>query len=156
MQGSMPNGLGAALDAMNLGEAAGVSGEMSGQPGASGRASGTGSSSGQASTPISRDHSVKYSARHSPRIQHHQTVSTNDAGAHSSPTHTTGRLEGGESRQGSVSGGSDYGGSERSAVNGVGSGVLDGGDFDEDGGSLTKQLAETAQGVREMSRELGT
>lgn len=38
----------------------------------------------------------------------------------------------------------------------MGSGVLDGGDFDEDGGSLTKQLAETAQGVREMSRELGT
>lgn len=29
------------------------------------------------------------------------------------------------------------------------------GEFDEEGGSLTKQLAETAQGVREMSRELG-
>lgn len=28
-------------------------------------------------------------------------------------------------------------------------------DDDEEGGSLTKQLAETAQGVREMSKELG-
>lgn len=35
-----------------------------------------------------------------------------------------------------------------------GSGLFDA-DYDEDGGSLTRQLAETAQGVREMSRELG-
>jgi NAD+ kinase len=28
------------------------------------------------------------------------------------------------------------------------------GDYDEEGGNLTKQLAETAQGVREMSKEL--
>lgn len=38
-----------------------------------------------------------------------------------------------------------------------GSAILDGDliDDDEEGGSLTKQLAETAQGVREMSKELG-
>lgn len=29
------------------------------------------------------------------------------------------------------------------------------GEYDEEGGNLTKQLAETAQGVREMSKELG-
>ena len=47
--------------------------------------------------------------------------------------------------------------SDRSSPVG-GSAILDGDliDDDEDGGSLTKQLAETAQGVREMSKELGT
>jgi NAD+ kinase len=38
----------------------------------------------------------------------------------------------------------------------MGSALQDGDGFDdEDGGSLTRQLAETAQGVREMSKELG-
>ncbi len=39
----------------------------------------------------------------------------------------------------------------------MGSTILDGDlvEDEEDGGSLTKQLAETAQGVREMSKELG-
>jgi NAD+ kinase len=37
---------------------------------------------------------------------------------------------------------------DRSETNGVD-------EYDEEGGNLTKQLAETAQGVREMSKELG-
>lgn len=47
--------------------------------------------------------------------------------------------------------------SERSSSTGVGSAILDGDlmDDEEAAGSLTKQLAETAQGVREMSKELG-
>jgi NAD+ kinase len=48
--------------------------------------------------------------------------------------------------------------SDRSSVNGQLSGSAIDGDFlddEEEGGSLTKQLAETAQGVREMSKELG-
>jgi NAD+ kinase len=46
--------------------------------------------------------------------------------------------------------------SDRSSQVG-GSTILDGDfiDDEEDGGSLTRQLAETAQGVREMSKELG-
>jgi NAD+ kinase len=44
--------------------------------------------------------------------------------------------------------------SDRSSVNG--SAALDGDTMDEDeAASLTRQLAETAQGVREMSKELG-
>ncbi|WRT70195.1 uncharacterized protein IL334_007189 [Kwoniella shivajii] len=53
--------------------------------------------------------------------------------------------------------------SDQSSINGNGSGkfsgsaILDGDlvDDSEEGGSLTRQLAETAQGVREMSKELG-
>lgn len=48
--------------------------------------------------------------------------------------------------------------SDLSIANGLGaSAILDGDlvDDEEDGGSITKQLAETAQGVREMSKELG-
>ena len=47
--------------------------------------------------------------------------------------------------------------SDRSSTNGVGSAILDGDFMDEEekAGSLTKQLAETAQGVREMSKQLG-
>ena len=47
--------------------------------------------------------------------------------------------------------------SDLSSTTGMGSAILDGDfpDEEEDGGSLTKQLAETAQGVREMSKELG-
>ncbi|WVQ66956.1 uncharacterized protein L199_005147 [Kwoniella botswanensis] len=53
--------------------------------------------------------------------------------------------------------------SDQSSINGhvlrnlSGSALLDGDlmDGSEEGGSLTKQLAETAQGVREMSKELG-
>lgn len=47
--------------------------------------------------------------------------------------------------------------SDKSSNNGLtGSAILDG-DLveDEEVGSLTRQLAETAQGVREMSKELG-
>ncbi len=42
-------------------------------------------------------------------------------------------------------------------MNGMGSAILDGDLIDEreEGGSLTRQLAETAQGVREMSKQLG-
>jgi NAD+ kinase len=47
--------------------------------------------------------------------------------------------------------------SDKSSVMG-GSALLDGDiiDDDDDTGSLTRQLAETAQGVREMSKQLGT
>ncbi|KAK4689907.1 NAD+ kinase, partial [Tremellales sp. Uapishka_1] len=49
--------------------------------------------------------------------------------------------------------------SDRSSVGGNGSraasGEVDGESEEEDTGSLTRQLAETAQGVREMSKELG-
>nr|XP_019044111.1 NAD+ kinase [Kwoniella bestiolae CBS 10118]OCF23041.1 NAD+ kinase [Kwoniella bestiolae CBS 10118] len=50
--------------------------------------------------------------------------------------------------------------SDQSSVNGIGRGgsaILDGDllDDSEEAGSLTRQLAETAQGVREMSKELG-
>ncbi|ORY33416.1 hypothetical protein BCR39DRAFT_519922 [Naematelia encephala] len=48
--------------------------------------------------------------------------------------------------------------SDRSSIYGnSGSAMLDGSylEDDDEGGSLTKQLAETAQGVREMSKELG-
>jgi hypothetical protein len=43
--------------------------------------------------------------------------------------------------------------SDRSSMNGS---AIDGEFDEEDTSSLTKQLAETAQGVREMSKELGT
>lgn len=48
--------------------------------------------------------------------------------------------------------------SDRSSVSQSGRAGLDGGmldDDEEEAGSLTRQLAETAQGVREMSKELG-
>jgi len=46
---------------------------------------------------------------------------------------------------------------DQSSMNGMGSAILDGDLIDEreEGGSLTRQLAETAQGVREMSKQLG-
>ena len=147
---SAPNGLGQAMEAMNIG--GGSSGGRSGQS-TSPDSMRSGAQYGHAaSTPVSREHSVKHPARHTARFQHHSP-----SGSHQPQSQASGVDGDARSRHGSVSGGSEYGGSDRStsAFHGMGSGVLDG-DFDEDGGSLTKQLAETAQGVREMSRELGT
>ncbi|RSH91886.1 hypothetical protein EHS25_009256 [Saitozyma podzolica] len=88
-----------------------------------------------------------HSPHHAPHHRHH--TSATSSGPSSQPA--TPRRE---------PSGSGYE-SDKSSANGhqslSGSAVLDG-DFledEEEGGSLTKQLAETAQGVREMSKELG-
>ncbi|WVR07651.1 hypothetical protein IAU60_004693 [Kwoniella sp. DSM 27419] len=99
-----------------------------------------------------------------PRHQHYQPLSPSQAGSRSqTPTnHALGTSPTGSKatsptmKETSFSGyDSDQSSAQDNGSRFSGSAILDG-DFDDDeGGSLTKQLAETAQGVREMSKELG-
>ena len=140
------------MDTLNMTDSAGANGPAgrgSAMPGSGGDAH------GQPERSSSRDHVVKHSARHTARFQPHHLPDHQHGQGPNGP-HSQGGRSGSDSRpmSRSVSGGSEYGGSDRSGLNAMSNSVLEG-DFDEDGGSLTKQLAETAQGVREMSRELG-
>lgn len=80
-----------------------------------------------------------------------QPSSPRDNASHVSLSRKGPPFNGYESDQSSVN---EYGTRTPNLLNGlIGDGLLEG--DDEGNGSLTKQLAETAQGVREMSKELG-
>ena len=93
---------------------------------------------GSGTPQTARPHHVHNSKPHIQLPHHNQ---------HGSPSHKGGSRTSPVASAASTSG---YD-SDRSEATGLG---LTDGDYDEEGGNLTKQLAETAQGVREMSKEL--
>lgn len=103
-------------------------------------------------TPSRQPHHSHSHHQHSPHLPRPRVQSPNQSPVGSKTTSPI--MNGSGSNGEKSSGGYD---SDRSSQVG-GSAILDGdlAEDDEEGGSLTKQLAETAQGVREMSKELGT